>query len=169
MKYICFSAILVLFTLQAYTQELNKKVLDEKTGTEILIGYCDESALQLGEFGESYSREFKAFTPGDKAMNDLKYKLDDITFTIVLGTWCDDTKEQLGRFTKLLYCLKYDMNRCTFIAVDRTKTAEKVPMEDLKIEKVPTFIVYRNAVEIGRIVETPETSMDYDLVKIIQK
>lgn len=169
MKYICFSAILVLFTLQAYTQELNKKVLDEKTGTEILIGYCDEPAFQLGEFGESYSKEFKAFQPKDNTMNQLKGKLDDITFTIVLGTWCDDTKEQLGRFTKLLYCLKYDMNRCTFIAVDRTKTAEKVPMDDLKIEKVPTFIVYRNAVEIGRIVETPEASMDTDLMKIIQK
>lgn len=167
MKYICFSAILVLFTLHAFPQEFNKKTMDEKTGTEILIGYCNESALQLGEFGQSYNLEYQAYRPGIDELNKLKYKLDDITFTVVLGTWCGDSKEQVGRFTKLLYCLKYDINRVSFIAVDREKKAGDIDISTLDISKVPTVIVFRDGKEIGRIVETPTKTFEADLVGIL--
>jgi uncharacterized protein (DUF1015 family) len=49
--------------------------------------------------------------------------------------------------------------------VDRTKTVEKM---ELEIEKVPTFIVYRNGEEIGRIIETPIKSMEEDLYEILK-
>jgi hypothetical protein len=161
--------LLVCLTIAetGFSQEMNKKVFDEKNNTDILIGYCNESGLMAGEFGNSYSQEFPNYHPDNDAMNVLKYKLDDITFIVVLGTWCGDSKEQVPRFMKLMYCLKYDLNRVTFIAVDRTKTAGEVPTADYKIEKVPTFIVKRNTVEIGRIIETPEVSIEKDLIKIL--
>jgi hypothetical protein len=37
-----------------------------------------------------------------------------------------------------------------------------------RIERVPTFIVYGDGREIGRIVETPEGSLEEHLVKILK-
>jgi hypothetical protein len=37
-----------------------------------------------------------------------------------------------------------------------------------KIKKTPTFIILRNQVEIGRIVERPEISLEADLLKILE-
>jgi hypothetical protein len=169
MKYLLLSMLVVVFALKTQAQTFNQKVMDEKSQTEILIGECNESGLQAGEFGQSYNTEFTAYRPDNDVLNQLKGKLDNITFTIVLGTWCGDSKEQVGRFVKLLYCLKYDVSRCTFIAVDRSKTAGSYHTVDLKIEKVTTFIVISKGVEIGRIIETPETTLEADLLKIISK
>ena len=38
---------------------------------------------------------------------------------------------------------------------------------DLDIELVPTFIFYRNGEELGRIVETPEDTLEKDLAEIV--
>jgi hypothetical protein len=40
-------------------------------------------------------------------------------------------------------------------------------IDDLKIEFVPTFIFFKNDVEIGRIVEAPTESLEIDMVKIL--
>lgn len=162
--------ILAIFVCSAaFSQDMNAKVQDEKSNTEILLGYCNRAGLMAGEFGSFYSAEWNAYRPDNDVLNNLKYKLDDINFTIVLGTWCGDSKEQVPRFVKLLDCLKYDVERVTFIAVDRTKTAGSVSVADMKIEKVPTIIAYKDGKEIGRIIETPVVSMEKDLLDIISK
>jgi hypothetical protein len=39
---------------------------------------------------------------------------------------------------------------------------------DLNIERVPTFIIMNEGIEIGRIIETPEETLEADLLKILQ-
>lgn len=167
MRTVVISFVMMLMASYGISQDLNRKVVDEKTQQEILIGHCDRSGLMTGDFGTAYLEEHTAYTPEDEALNALKGKLNDIDFVIILGTWCGDSKEQVPRFIKLLDCLKYDVNKVTFICVDRTKTAGDVPVADYKIERVPTFIVMKNGAEIGRIIETPEASLEKDLAKII--
>lgn len=41
-------------------------------------------------------------------------------------------------------------------------------IQDQHIERVPTFIVYADGRELGRIVETPEGSLEEHLVKILK-
>ena len=102
-------------------------------------------------------------------LNQMKNKLSDIRITIVFGAWCGDSKEQVPRFLKVLDFLKYNVDYISLIAVDRSKTAGDVPTADLKIEKVPTFIMMREGREIGRIVETPAVTLEKDLLDIISK
>ena len=40
-------------------------------------------------------------------------------------------------------------------------------MTCLGIQRVPTFIIYKNNIESGRIIETPKTSLEQDLVNIL--
>ena len=44
----------------------------------------------------------------------------------------------------------------------------EVDIEDLNIELVPTFIIYKKGEEIGRIVETPYDTLEEDIWKIVQ-
>jgi hypothetical protein len=39
--------------------------------------------------------------------------------------------------------------------------------DKLDIQRVPTFIFYKNNIEAGRIIENPETSLEQDMVKIL--
>jgi hypothetical protein len=150
------------------SQEFNSMIFDEKSETEILYGYCDRSGLMSGEFGNHYSPEWKEYMPDNDVLNNLKYTLDDMNFILVLGAWCGDSKEQVPRFVKLLDCLKYDVQRVLFIAVDRNKSAGGIAVGAYNIERVPTIIVVKNDVEIGRITETPEETLEKDLLKIIR-
>jgi hypothetical protein len=169
MKYTFVFAFCLLAITSTFAQDLNQKVMDDQSKKEILIGYCDRSGLMVGDFGNSYNIEWNTYIPDNDALNGLKYKLDDMKFTVILGTWCSDSKTQVPRFIRLLDCLKYDVEKVTFIAVDRTKTAGTVPTADFKIEKVPTIIVSMNGKELGRIVETPAVSLEKDLLNIIEK
>jgi hypothetical protein len=57
----------------------------------------------------------------------------------------------------------------TIICVDRKKKAGDVSLEGLNILKVPTFIFYYKSRELGRITETPQTTMEKDLLEILKK
>jgi hypothetical protein len=37
----------------------------------------------------------------------------------------------------------------------------------LDIKRVPTFIIYKNNIETGRIIENPTTSLEQDMVNIL--
>ena len=160
--------MLLVFTLTTSAQEFNKTVFDEKNRQDILIGYCDRSGLMQGNFGMYYAEEYENYLFEPEVIDRLKIQtFEGITFHIVLGTWCGDSKEQVPRFIKLLDSLHYDVDEVTFIGVDRARTAGDISVEEFNIARVPTFIVYQYGEEIGRIIETPEVSLEEDLEKII--
>ena len=39
--------------------------------------------------------------------------------------------------------------------------------DQLEIQRVPTFIIYKNNIEAGRIIENPVTSLEQDMVNIL--
>jgi len=85
-----------------------------------------------------------------------------------MGTWCSDSRREVPNFYKILDKLNYPDNKITLINVDRKKNGIEIDVSKLNIELVPTFIVYRNNTEIGRIIETPNESLERDLLKILE-
>jgi hypothetical protein len=57
--------------------------------------------------------------------------------------------------------------KITFIGVDNAKLSPVGEYDSLGIQRVPTFIIYKNNIESGRIIETPKTSLEQDLVNIL--
>ena len=93
---------------------------------------------------------------------------DDVEILLVFGSWCHDSHEQVPRFIRILNMLQYDMEKLTMIGVDSEKKAYVYPLQDKKIELVPTFIFYRDGEEIGRIIETPKRTLEKDFYKIVK-
>jgi hypothetical protein len=170
MKNLVFIA-LILIPSVAFTQKLNQKIIDEKKGNEMLIGYSnrDGFATVNCNFDSCFKAEYPLYHADRATMNELAGKLKGVNVTVVMATWCGDSKEWVPRFYKIMDELDFAYKDLTLICVDRSKKAPGTNVDDLKIELVPTFIFYRNNYELGRIVETPADLMEKEILKILSK
>jgi len=149
-------------------QEINKRMFDEIRNQEILIGYCDRYGLTSEPFDEWFDMELNEYQLDYASLNEIDTHLPaTVEITIVLGTWCSDSRREVPRFYKILDELNYNDDKLTVIGVDSDKQAPVIDFEELKIEKVPTFIFYKKGFEIGRIIETPEKTLEKDIIKIL--
>ncbi len=166
-----FSSFLLFFLLasMSFAQDNNKLVTDEKSGKPMLIGLCDRTAFADTSFAWWFNSEFENYSVDSASLKDVSAKLNDVKITLVLGTWCSDSRREVPRFLKILDLLPFDLKNLNMICVDRSKTAPDCGVEKLDIKFVPTFIFYKNDVEIGRVVEAPKESLEKDFVGIVLK
>jgi thiol-disulfide isomerase/thioredoxin len=161
---ITFSLIFALFSLNkiVYSQDSIKQ-------PEIIItGYCSVNDFMANSStSEWYIPGYSAYEPDKTVMEGISSFFDkNLTFTVVLGTWCGDSKEQVPRFFKILDEAGFIANDMNIICVDRKKKADGIDVEQYRIEKVPTFIIYLDENEIGRIIESPLNTLEKDLYNI---
>lgn len=97
----------------------------------------------------------------------LKAKLPGTHMLIYAGTWCGDSKHQVPRMMKVLHESEFDLNTLDFRLVDRSKKDKVGHSVQDSIKYIPTFILYRDSKEIGRIVESPKATLEQDLVKML--
>ena len=83
----------------------------------------------------------------------LLQKNNDLKWIIFVGTWCDDTRAILPEFFKNFTQANLDINNVQLIGVDRNKKTFNKLHKTYKVENVPTFIMFRNNMEVSRIEE----------------
>lgn len=153
-----------ILPVMVFSQELNRKIIDPRLDKEILYGYCDRYGLEKGESGKLFDEYYQIYEPDQAVLNQLKLKQEGIEILIILGTWCSDSQEQVPKFFKILDKIRFNKKSVQLICVSRDKEAGDVETMNYNIQKVPTFIVYRKGREIGRIIETPYTTLEKDLL-----
>ncbi|MFN5372620.1 MAG: thioredoxin family protein [Bacteroidia bacterium] len=91
-----------------------------------------------------------------------------IRIAVFLGTWCSDSKAHIPYFLHLAKMFHWNHE---LIGVNRDKECpfEKKDCKNWDIVYVPTFVMYRNEIEIGRVVENPQRSLAEDLAEIFSK
>ena len=155
---------LILGPVIVLSQELNNKITDPKLNKEILYGYCDRAGLEKGDFGKLFEEYYQIYEPDKDVLAQLRQYHEGVEILIVLGTWCSDSQEQVPKFFKILDKIRFDRKNVQMICVDSNKEAGLVDIVNYNIQKVPTFIVYRKGREIGRIIETPYSTLEKDLL-----
>ncbi|MES2458627.1 MAG: thioredoxin family protein [Bacteroidota bacterium] len=147
---------------------MNKAYLDPLKGRTVLLNRCDRAGLvSFPEMKAVYDVVYPAYEPDPAVVTKIKPLVEGIRVTLVLGTWCGDSKMQVPRFLKLADQLGIDERALTIIAVDGFKDAEEGLLDGLEIEFVPTFIFYGKGLELGRITETPQTTLEEDLLNLL--
>ena len=108
-----------------------------------------------------------AYQPRPDCVDKLRAFGREVRVEIYLGTWCSDSQAHVNEFFKVLEMADSPLFRvsCTAIPQDKDKRAPFYQGKD--IVKLPTFCVFVDGREIGRIVETPERSVEEDLVRIL--
>lgn len=168
MRIIVIMLIFMFVNQVSMAQQLNMTVIDSVRNREVLVDFIDRTGLQTGEFADWYAKEYPGYAPDRAIVEQLKQTISDIRIVVVMASWCGDSKEQVPRFLKILDQVGFDPEKCLMIGVDSQKQARDVDVSVFDIERVPTFIFYRNEVEIGRIVETAVVSLESDMLQICQ-
>lgn len=142
-----------------------------KDGEQILIGTVDWEGLTSGEYAAWFVPTYKNYQVDEESLAMIEPVIDDVEITVFLGTWCEDSHVQVPQFFKMMDHLGYDVSSLNVIALERLEDWRLVGPEgeeaELDITHVPTFIFYRDGVELGRIVEYPERTIEKDMVEIL--
>jgi len=141
---------------------------DTQPEPPMLLGIGDRTAFQQNKAFGWFQKNYDAYGIHRKSLPKTNSSIKNLTFTIVMGTWCPDSRREVPRFYKILDALGVIDEQITLINVDRSKQTPNGDEIGLDIHYVPTFIVYRNGDEIGRIVESPWTTLEDDLELILK-
>ena len=159
--------IFALIILISCKEMSSKIVVDEKTGNPMLVGVTDRSVFKLSDFSDWYDNEYIGYEPDEFIIKQITELSDSIDIQIYMGTWCSDSRREVPRFLKILDLAGVDKNNLRIINVDRKKKSPNHEEKNKNIEFVPIFIINKNNIEIGRIVEFPIITLESDLLSIL--
>jgi thiol-disulfide isomerase/thioredoxin len=133
-----------------------------------VLGYFKPERLKQIPHDSWFVKEYDDYQINSEALNKLlDLNKDNITIKIIMGTWCPDSRREVPRLMRILDIWRFPETATTFIGVDKNKSSEVKGYGSLKIEKIPTIILYKNNIEAGRIIEIPVTSLEQDIVNIL--
>ncbi len=135
----------------------------------MLIGYCTREVFNDSVFASWFNPEYESYKPDSSTIELLKKNMDGIDIILGMGSWCSDSQLHVPDFYKILDEINYPSGKVTLIAVNEDKKTERNEIDSLDIEFVPAFIFYRESTEVGKIVESPEKSLEEDMLGILTK
>jgi alkyl hydroperoxide reductase subunit AhpF len=149
--FLCF---ILLFSISVY-------------GTLELLGPLSKEEI-LENFPD-WQVEVASYVPNQEVIEKLQAIPSEIKIEIFLGTWCSDTKRNVSAYFKIMDMVDNPLIMTTYIGIPEEDDSRKPFIEGKNIVKVPTFIVYIDNQEKGRIIEDPVKSVEEDLLDIINK
>tara|TARA_R110000737_G_scaffold64902_1_gene92667 strand:- start:1603 stop:2163 length:561 start_codon:yes stop_codon:yes gene_type:complete len=167
---------LFIFTFFLFTSTIisSQKIHQEisiVTQQPFLVGEINIEGLSSNSYQEWFQPNFASYTAETINLKQVKDNLSEHQILIFMGTWCGDSMREVPRFIKILESVDYPMKNLKIVAVDKRKDFyKKSPQGEewgLNIRRVPTFIFYKNGREINRIIETPVTTLEEDILNII--
>ncbi len=164
-SYIFFFFLLTMFSA-SYSQDMNRIIFDEQAQKEVILGYCDAEGLRLTVWSELFDGTYNDYQPDMEIIFGMMPQMQDVDIVITLGTWCGDSKQHVPSFLRILKELNFESSRLTMIGLDRSFNGGEAGVRPYQTEKVPTFIFFRNGIELGRIIETPEKTLEEHMAKI---
>lgn len=134
-----------------------------------LLGYFNPGLLKHEPYSVWFYPGYDNYQVDTAAMTSLsEISKEGLSIKIIMGTWCPDSRREVPRFMKVLDTWEFPAEFVTFIGVDNVKKSPVGGYEALDIHRVPTFIICKNNIETGRIIENPVTSLEQDMVNILR-
>jgi len=164
MKKIFLSFILIA-TISCTAQKNEATAIKDATGN--LVGIANKESFLQEPFNNWFTPNYDEYNTNKEIINKLKPLLKKVTIKAFMGTWCGDSKEQTPIFYKILDEAKFNYNNLIMVTVNRSKATPDNLQEGFNIERVPTFIFYKDGKEIGRFVEYPRETVEADILKIV--
>ena len=125
------------------------------------------SRAELEDFAPWAEHLRQPYAPDPDAVARLTESLRGIEIVALIGTWCPDSYHQVPRLLRIIDAARFPSGGLTLIGLDRTKRDEAGLAKRWGVTRVPTFILLRDGVEIGRIVERPDAALEAHLARIV--
>ncbi len=110
-----------------------------------------------------------AYNPHAEFIDKLRSVSTEVKVEIFLGTWCPDSKAHVSEYFKVLELADNPLIQTILIGVPRERSKRAAYYQGKDIERLPTFVIYVDSREKGRIVEVPAKSVEEDLVEVLSR
>ncbi len=157
--------LLAITTLSCSTQKQITVPTKDKSGN--LVGIANKESFLQEPFNNWYTPNYNDYKLNETAVAEIGSLLKNVTVKAFMGTWCIDSQDQIPVFYKIMDKADFKYINLELIAVDRNKKTPYNLQKGYNIFRVPTFIFYKNGVEIGRFVEFPRETVEVDILKIL--
>ncbi len=147
---------------------VNQTIIDPTLNTEILYGYCTAEGLASSLVFSKYYGESLMNCSVDTFITSQIANIENISIKIVFGSWCPDSHREVPKFLRIMETMNISDDNITIIAVNRDKEFSKVDIVRMGVKLVPTFIVYREGNEVGRIIEIADPSLEMELMEMLK-
>ncbi|MFT5751710.1 MAG: tetratricopeptide (TPR) repeat protein [Flavobacteriales bacterium] len=169
MKQLVFICVcLSSFTICA--QSFNKEI--EKGNKKVLLGKINQEALSSKPYQEWFQENKDTYIPKVEVIAKIETELPNYTITAFMGTWCGDSKRDIPKLYSVLEAAHFPLDRLTLVAVARDRDSYKQSPggehEGSNIHRVPTIVLYKNGVEVNRMIESPIESLEEDILNIME-
>ncbi len=130
-----------------------------------LVGNVSEEQLYnaFPEWRESAS----GYSPKPEILEQLRKMDSKLEIVVFFGTWCGDSRSEVPKFLRVYDTVANSNFSLRMYGVDQSKREGKGLSERLRIEKVPTIIIFSGDKELGRIVEYPKKTIEEDFLAIV--
>lgn len=123
------------------------------------------SKAQLNDKYAKFLQNYEGYQPSEQELNAVTTLSDKVSLTVFFGVWCHDSEREVPR---LLKTFNTSSTSIELVALDTQKSDPQQLAEASSIKFTPTFVVFENGQEIGRIIERPQQSLAEDILKIWQ-
>ena len=130
------------------------------------VGEIDPA--RLGDVLPAWEAAVRAWRPAPDVVRALR-EARPARVEVFFGAWCGDSAEHVPPLLAALRAAGNPRIVVLLLALDRQKHEPGGRARARGIERVPTVIVLRDGREIGRVVETPRTTMERDVAEILAR
>lgn len=169
-KNLLFILLTFMITVSAASQTPYTSTPDEKhPEVTVLNGIVSKYALSNNPTFNWYNTGYSTYEPSLEIVNAMEAAKGKVQFVVFGGTWCEDTQFILPRFFKLQERSGFPDNSISFFSVNRAKQTIGNITAAFKIINVPTIIVMKDGLEVGRVVEYGKTGKwDSELAALLK-
>lgn len=114
-----------------------------------------------------WKQEAAAYRPDLEAIDKIRSISRPVLLRVFVATWCPDCKVHVSAFFRIMEMADNHFITTEYIGVSRNKKEPAGLIQENMVERVPTFIVFIDGVEMGRIVEHPSSKLEADLAEIL--
>lgn len=165
--YSVFTLVMILSCALAITANADNTADYHERPDENLVGAIDKLALLKTPYRNWYKKSYSTYSPDESSLEALAKTLNGVQVKVFMGTWCHDSQREVPRLYKILESSNFDLRNLTLVSLNPAKKTPSGLEIGLNIQRTPTFIFFKDGVEIGRIVETPRDSLENDILKIV--
>lgn len=113
-----------------------------------------------------FEKNYQTYPLDKTEQSIIKQWPNNLNIDVYFGTWCHDSEREVPRLLKIVE--DHPHISLNLITLDYQKSEPQGRAMANKIKYTPTFIVYQNNQEIGRVIERPKVSLIADINEFIQ-
>jgi len=169
MKYRMFFGLiaLVLLTAACGGPKSEYTFVEEKGIGRIPVGTIDRKVLEKEPYRTWFEKNYENYRPDPQIIAQIKNLSPRLyTVEIYMGTWCPDSREHVPHFLKIADKAGFKRKQIRIVALPRHYKQHEL-VAGKNIIRIPTFIIYKDGRELGRIIEYPMQSLEKDLWQIM--